>query len=388
MDNSKSKVLIVDDNFKNLQLLGNILEKNNYHAETASNGEEALEWINTENFDLILLDIMMPGMDGFEVCSIIRQNDKFNDVPIIFLTAKTDKESTLKGFELNAQDFINKPFNTAELLARIKTHVELRDNKLKLKNINIWLEQKVNEKTRKLQEANSKLEETLAELKALDKMKSYFLNISSTEIRTPLTGIKGTLHLLKNDETTYAIRDLLNLLEKSVSKLEIFASKAILTTELTTKNYAMSSEIINLSELFLFCTLEFNEEISNRNIKIINDHTSFNISGDKDLIFKTFKFIIKNAIDHSENNSKIEFSTTQKENITICRFIDYGKGFSKKNIENIFSPYAFIESEYHKQNELSMYVIKLIMELHKGNIKVFNMKGAGACVELAFKNEN
>jgi two-component system sensor histidine kinase/response regulator len=387
MDEKTHNILIVDDNPKNLQVLGNILVNNKYNVEYALNGKEALEWANTESFDLILLDVMMPEMDGFEVCEILRKNKDFDDIPIIFLTAKTDKVSTIRGFELNAQDYINKPFDTAELNARIKTHLELKESKDKLKNVNEWLEQEVDKKTKALTETNLKLEETLTELRNLDKMKSYFLNLTSTEIRAPLTGIVGTLHLLKNQEAAFALKDLLNLLEGSVSKLERFANKAILTTELSAKNYNFNPEDINLKELFQFCILELNEDITQKEINVIDENSDIIINGDKNLVFKALLFLIRNAIDHSKKTDKIELKISEKENKIICRIIDYGEGFSDDTIKNIYSPFRFNENDFNKNNELSMYLINLIMEYHNGEFNVYNEENAGACVELIFKNQ-
>ena len=122
-------ILIVDDNIKNIQVLGNILRESNYEIAVALNGKEALDWVRSDNFDLILLDIMMPEMDGYEVCKEIKKNEKFIEVPIIFLTAKTETESVIKGFETGAVDYVTKPFNSAELLARVKTHIELKNAK-------------------------------------------------------------------------------------------------------------------------------------------------------------------------------------------------------------------------------------------------------------------
>ncbi|MDA3954724.1 MAG: response regulator [Bacteroidales bacterium] len=387
MDENTHNILIVDDNPKNLQVLGNILVNNKYNVEYALNGKEALEWANTESFDLILLDVMMPEMDGFEVCEILRKNKDFDDIPIIFLTAKTDKVSTIRGFELNAQDYINKPFDTAELNARIKTHLELKESKDKLKNVNEWLEQEVDKKTKALTETNLKLEETLTELRNLDKMKSYFLNLTSTEIRAPLTGIVGTLHLLKNQEAAFALKDLLNLLEGSVSKLERFANKAILTTELSAKNYNFNPEDINLKELFQFCILELNEDITQKEINVIDENSDIIINGDKNLVFKALLFLIRNAINHTKKANKIELHLAEKENKIICRIIDYGEGFSDDTIKNIYSPFRFNEKDFDKNNELSMYLINLIMEYHNGEFNVYNEENAGACVELIFKNQ-
>ncbi|MDK2977742.1 MAG: two-component system, sensor histidine kinase and response regulator [Bacteroidales bacterium] len=384
MDMQKFKILIVDDNPKNLQVLGNLLEKNHYHVEYALSGSEALEWIKSEQFDLLLLDIMMPGMDGYEVCEIIRKDEQYQDIPIIFLTAKTDKESIVKGFELNAQDYVSKPFDTAELLARINTHLELKDSRDKLKNVNQWLEQKVDEKTRALQESNKKLEEALTELQNLDKMKSYFLNMTSTEIRTPLTGIIGTLHVLKNQEASFALKNLIDLLEKSVSRLENFANKAILTTELSAKTYPFKEEEIDVAEIVNFSLLELNEELRQRNIDIEEHLEDIKISGDKDLIFKALLFLIRNASEHTGDESKIEISLKNEDRGIVLSILDFGKGFSKETIEEIYSPYRFKEEAFNENNELSMYIVKLIMDYHHGALKVFNKKNAGACVELIF----
>lgn len=392
MNIDKQRILIVDDNPQNLQVLGNLLEKSNYSVESAQNGKEALEWIGTEMFDLVLLDIMMPEMNGFEVCEVIRKNQTYDDVPIIFLTAKSDKTSLIKGFELNAQDYIGKPFDTAELTARIKTHMELKLSKDKLKNMNKWLEEKVAEKTKdltesnnKLTESNLKLKETLAELKNLDKMKNHFLYLTSNEIRTPLTGIIGTLHLLKNQEAASTLKDLIDLLGKSIERLESFAKKAILTTELSSNSYELNIVEINLKELIQFCILEFNDEIFTKGISVNEKFESNNIVlGDKDLLFKMFSYLIENAISHSPKNNQIEIEITKNDEFIICRIIDHGEGFKSENEEDIFSPFAIQSNDYHKINEMSMYIVKLITDIHNGDIKTYNKKDAGACVELVF----
>lgn len=130
METSEGKsifsILIVDDEPRNIQLLGNLLEDNGYNIEFAMNGEETLEWLGSRPFDLILLDVMMPGMNGYEVCRKIKSDITRNHIPIIFLTAKTNTEDIIKGFEAGASDYITKPFKHQELLARVKKEVELK----------------------------------------------------------------------------------------------------------------------------------------------------------------------------------------------------------------------------------------------------------------------
>jgi DNA-binding response OmpR family regulator len=124
--NSQSSILIVDDNKKNLQVLGSLLQNEKMLVEFAIDGHSALNWLNRKNFDLILLDINMPGMDGYEVCKIIKDDLETREIPIIFITANTDTESIVKGFETGAIDYITKPFIHRELLARIKTQITIK----------------------------------------------------------------------------------------------------------------------------------------------------------------------------------------------------------------------------------------------------------------------
>jgi PleD family two-component response regulator len=125
-DIDKPLVLIVDDVPKNLQVLGNILRKKDYNIAAATSGKQALDMVEKVLPDLILLDIMMPDIDGFQVCEKLKGSKRSNDIPVIFLTAKTGTEDIVKGFEVGAVDYLTKPFNSAELLARAHTHIELK----------------------------------------------------------------------------------------------------------------------------------------------------------------------------------------------------------------------------------------------------------------------
>ena len=139
----KYHVLIVDDVVENIQVAMNILKEENYEFSFAKNGNDALEIMNTGNFDLVLLDIMMPGLDGYEVCRRMKKNPDLADVPVIFLTAKADADSMAIGFEVGGVDYIIKPFHANELLARVKTHLELYKAKELLKANNLSLKIKM-----------------------------------------------------------------------------------------------------------------------------------------------------------------------------------------------------------------------------------------------------
>jgi len=132
----KKFVLIVDDVLQNLQVIGTALMDAGYEISMATNGQQCLEMLETIYPDLILLDIMMPEMNGYEVCKAIKSNEIWKEIPIIFLTAKTETKDILEAFKVGGSDYVTKPFNQAELLARVNTHITLRKSKDSLLLIN------------------------------------------------------------------------------------------------------------------------------------------------------------------------------------------------------------------------------------------------------------
>lgn len=157
-------ILIVDDIGKNIQVLGSILLKEDYAISYATDGQQALEMVETEDYDLILLDIMMPGMDGFEVCQRIKQMPEKKDIPIIYLTARTQKQDIVQGLTAGAVDYITKPFNSTELKARVQTHLALKKARDCISDQNIQL----GKKNETLEKLNSELKEAMEKIKTLE----------------------------------------------------------------------------------------------------------------------------------------------------------------------------------------------------------------------------
>ena len=124
--NNNIHILAVDDNQENLCLVSNFLKGKNYKIALALDGKSALHILQTNKIDLVLLDIMMPDMDGFEVCRAIKANSKTKDIPIIFLTAKTETEDIVKGFQTGGVDYIKKPFGQEELHARVNSQIQTK----------------------------------------------------------------------------------------------------------------------------------------------------------------------------------------------------------------------------------------------------------------------
>lgn len=154
------EILVVDDTTANVKLLTEILSEQGYQVRVAINGEMALQSIAVKIPDLLLLDIKMPGMDGFEVCKQLRSDTKTHSVPIIFISAMKETEDKLNAFRAGGQDYITKPFANEEVIARVKTHLELHDYQQ-------HLEKRVKHAIHEIQELNTELEETQEELIAM-----------------------------------------------------------------------------------------------------------------------------------------------------------------------------------------------------------------------------
>lgn len=189
-------ILIVDDVRANLDLLSGILEERGYQTRPVLNGKLALMSAKADPPDIILLDINMPEMDGFEVCKRLKADAATKDIPIIFLTAFTETADKVKAFSLGAVDYITKPFQTDEIAARVQTHLNIRTLQRRLVDHNANLERLVAERTRELANANS--------------LKNDFLKMISHEIRTPVNGVLGMGELIldlcpaSEDRTLYA----------------------------------------------------------------------------------------------------------------------------------------------------------------------------------------
>ncbi|MGA1977935.1 MAG: hybrid sensor histidine kinase/response regulator [Bacteroidales bacterium] len=381
-------ILIVDDNPHNLQVLGKLLQENKYEIEFATNGKAALEWLKAKQFDLILLDINMPEMTGFEVCTTIRSNPDLNNVPVIFLSAETERESILKGFELGAQDYITKPFDSRELLVRVRTHLVLKDSLEKLENLNKSLEEKVLERTQQLKETNEKLEALNLKLIDLDKVKAEFLSLISHEIRTPLNGIIGPLELLKEPVSAGEISDLVEVLDISVRRLERFALNAILITRLKTRQFEIKKDKIHISKLINEVIDEAKGKFQSGNIQVKrNDEiTGDLIYGEAELIKKCIGDILDNAILFSPQNDTIEINTYVEDQTIICEIKDNGPGFTKGAVDHVFELFAAGDARKDNCTGIGLPIAKMIMEAHGGSIIIGNNPGGGAFVKLLFQN--
>ena len=389
ISNDKIKILAVDDNPKNIQVIGSILRNSGYSVGFANNGQQALDLLTkAQDFDLVLLDINMPVMNGLETCKAMREDKNMQEIPVIFLTALNDAENIVEGFDAGGQDYVTKPFNSKEVLSRIKTHIDLKRSKDQLKEVNQWLEVKVQERTIELQDANSKLEEANQELEVLDKSKSDFLSIISHQINTPLNGILGFIAILKEEMIDQRLKEMFHYLELSAKRLEKFAKVSLKITELRTKKLTVQKREITLVDIMESTKTVLSEQINAKNINIsfVNNTDTNVLNGDQELIEFCFESILANAIKYTPNGGVVRVKIDSDKEKTECSFIDNGEGFHQDTLKNLFQLFVPSQQYSDDSNGLDLALVKLIMDSHNGEIKAYNNNEVGATVVLIFPN--
>ncbi len=374
----ENTILLVDDTPENIEILVDLLD--GFDLKVAINGKEALEtaWEDAAP-DLILLDIMMPEMDGYEACRRLRADERTKDVPVIFLTAKTQKDDVYKAFEAGGQDYVTKPFDARELTERVKTQLELKTQREALKDMNHILEEKVRQRTAQLDKANK-------ELKVLDEAKTNFLMMISHELRTPLNGIVGATYFLDDSlSADNELAEFVDMLKTSVDRLEKFSTTALLITQLNT-NQLISNEEVDFAVLVQEVLANMADKFAAKNLLLQSSFTneSCQIKGQKDLLQMAVRNILDNAVKYSEANQYIDVCVEKSGSNIIATFKDKGKGFSQEALDHLFSSFGLGEKHYDQNLGLSLKAVKSIMDAHKAIITVQNMADGGAEVKLTF----
>ncbi len=378
----KRKILIVDDIPKNIQILGNILSKENYQIAYAQSGEQALSITHHQKFDLILLDIMMPEMDGFEVCKALKKNPETSEIPIIFLTAKADMNSIVKGFTTGGQDYITKPFNASELLARTETHIQLHEQRIALAEMNETLEEKVNERTQQLEKAYKRLNQ-------LEKAKTDFLDIISHELRTPLNGITGLTTLLNLTKLSDEQQEYIHYLEDVANRLYRFSETALLITDLRTNRSQPDFLPIQIKYIVESAVKQFekNNQGKYQSVQFEMEEEDLMVAANTTLVKKSLEMLMDNACKFGGPNVNIRLLISSDGNHILLSCDDNGPGFSKDSQKRLFELFSTGDILHQEGTGLSLAAIKLIMDYHNGKIEVQNKKEGGALVHLIFNRE-
>lgn len=387
-------ILVVDDSISNIDFLNSLLQNEGFHTICANNGYDAINIAKTEKPDLILLDIIMPDINGFEICEILKKDIKTLDIPVIFITAQNDYEFVSKGFNVGAVDYIHKPFNVNELLARVRTHLELKFKTDELIQLNQLLEERVRQRTLELENANKELyiahQELInayEKLEQLDKAKEQFIRHINHELRTPLQGIKGLGEVLENAVISEEAREYVRYINELIHKLNKAAEFSLLYTEIKAGNYTPYFTKINLNDCLKSVLRELSIISKNVNL-IINCSNDTLIYSDATLIRTLLYIFIENAIKFSPENGNIFINVSLENERILITIQDEGSGFSQNALDNLFQ--VFFTDKRNENNfgiGIGLATAREIVDLLSGNIIIKNNNGARIELSLPINSD-
>jgi len=387
----KNQVLIVDDIPSNLNFLSEVLHEEGIGIMLATNGKDAIEIARQKLPDLILLDIAMPVMDGYEVCASLKEDPVTCDITVIYLTARTEPEDILKGFETGAVDYILKPFNAAELIARVKTHLDLKEKTEALKTVNALLEDQVKQRTSELtvsnvslKDANLKLEKAYNELTILEQAKDEFIRHINHELRTPLQGIHGFTFILEDIVTSPEQKEYIQAINSLVKRLVKLSEITLIITEIKANNQKILLKTISLQDTIHMLLEQFTS--SNERIEILHDLAeNLDVKADQKLLLISLEQILDNAIKYSSEDKKIIIRTFRKNGNIMIEIADNGPGFSKNAMEHLYEFFSADNLKYRSHGfGIGLATAKTILNTMNAKLEINNLPGQGALVSIEF----
>jgi len=358
----KQTVLIVDDGSENLGVLGRIMAENGHIPGFATNGTEALAYLKKKHPDLILLDIMMPGMDGFEVCRRLKQDTTLADIPIIFLTAKTEPDDVIAGLELGAVDYVIKPFNQKELLTRVNTHLEL-------------------------QAAKEELRKALAEKEEALATKDKLFSIIGHDLGSIFYGLQNLAELLTDKELQPDVKTrekwLQMLMQATRGGYDLLTNLLNWSRSQTGRLQANPTTIVLQDSICQHVELQ-DDKAQRKGIEMVADvDENLTVFADVNMLDTVFRNLISNAIKFTEASGTVRVTAEQIEdnyNLVEISVADTGIGIKPENIDKLFQ--VNIAHTYgtagEKGNGLGLVLCKDLVEKCGGTIGVESEVGKGS----------
>jgi len=384
MDGSleQARILIVDDTPENIHILMETL-KDDYLITVAINGEKALKMAAKAPIpDLILLDIMMPGLDGYEVCYRLKGDTKTENIPVIFITALSEVESKNKGFNLGAVDYITKPFEPLEVLARVRTHLELKQHRDNLEKL-------VMLRTMDLQKANKNLRQAKEAAEAGIIAKNSFLANMSHEIRTPLNGVIAAAELAQNEELSPKVDKYLHMIDSSAGALLGIINDILDFSKIEAGKLEMEELPFSLGDIFNRLADIFSTNVQEKKIDFainIDPKVPLMLTGDAlrlqqvltNLLANAFKFTPAGGIiqvgvqlnDDSQDNLELQF-----------KIKDSGIGIAPEKLQLLFEPFTQADSSTTRKfggTGLGLTISKHLTEMMAGRLWAESESGAGS----------
>ena len=371
--NRVRNILIVDDNPVNLRILADYLEAHQYGVLVARDGQSGLDKAEFALPDLILLDVMMPEIDGFETCRLLKLNKKTANIPVIFMTALSETENKLEGFNAGAVDYVTKPLQQKEVLARIRTHLRLRE-------LTEELEELVAART-------AELETAYRALSKMDKTKGDFISIMSHELRTPLAVIDGYTQLLQDSMTIKEDDELTMLVDnilKGTTRMLRTMNDIFDVTRIENDVLNVFKEKVDVAAIFNEIIEKLEPALAGRQIylerRALDDLPP--LRADKSLITKVFYHLVVNAVKYTPDGGRVliegQVCTTNDDQELKITVSDNGIGIDPSQLNLIFEKfYQTGKVNLHSSGTttfkgggpgLGLAIAKGIVDAHNGRI--------------------
>jgi K+-sensing histidine kinase KdpD len=359
-NSTNPKILIVDDSKENIDLLTYFLKPQNYEIIIAYDGEEALAKVKSEKPDIILLDIMLPKLDGFQVCERIKKNQETLFIPIIMITALKELKDKIHSLEAGADDFITKPFDNVELLTRVKSL-------LRIKKYHDELEEK-----------NLEMEEKNKELVRVDQFKDDLSHLIVHDMKNPLFVIQGNLQMMSMglDESTSAmLKKYVDRIDRSTQNLLRMVLNLVDISKIEAGNMDLNLDLINFNELVQKCYKKIWDYPENESKKIdVKLSKEIPLAKlDVSVMERVFDNLISFAIANVADDGQIEIETSRKDNELFFSIHDFGAQIPIKYSKDMFNKFRQIEIKnegYRIGRGLGLTFCQLAIEAHNGKLWV------------------
>lgn len=362
-------ILIVDDIAKNIQLLGKVLDSKGYRVVAVTNGEQAIRAARKHAPDLILLDIMMPGKSGFEVCEEVKADNELSEIPVIFLTARSEDEDVVKGLNMGGADYVTKPFNAGELLARIETHLSLK-------------------------EARDQIVEQREELQNLSETKDKIYSIIAHDLKGALFGISGMTEMLQSDleqqEIEKEIKHNISLIHQAAHSANQILENLLTWTRMQTDLLDVSPSKFSLSNCIKDCIELYKVKAKGKGVQIEFKSENVMLHADREMISTVFRNLISNAIKYSSSGDRISIKLDDGDRNRTISVEDEGLGMPEEVRQNIFNPRNRPRRKgtgREKGTGLGLLLCKEFVEMHNGEVTVESEPDEGTVFRVILPKE-
>jgi CheY-like chemotaxis protein len=376
--------MVVDDEPDNLRLLETMLREKGYEVRSFPRGRLALEAAALRPPDLILLDVNMPEISGYEVCERLKGDARLSEIPVLFLTALNETEDKVRAFRIGGVDFISKPFHFEEVYARVETQLKLHHLQRELKLQNERLEETVDLRTKELAEAK-------ALLTVLDSAKDDFLNIISHELRTPLNGLLAVSELILGDDTTPAERaEFREMFDHSRQRVLSLLDDALLLTQIDVDEKSFKSAPVPLSSVLTRAIERTAEFACSRQVRINQPSLDLGfVRGEEDLLVRALQALFETAVKFSEEHKAVQIGDEVLSDSITLIIDSFGRTIPQESISRFFDVFAIGEAITTGGDlGLGPPLASRILSLFGGKLTVANRESSGIRLAGSFQLQN